>query len=569
VLERVRMVGSVLRAASANASLRRVGVAFALFGTAELGIWIALLIYAFAHGGSRAGTAMVLVQLVPCIVLGPFLGSLADQRPPGRILAVGYAAQAIAMAAVAVAIGIGAPSGVVFALAPLTALGVTLTRPAQAALLPAVVRTPDELTASNVVSGWAYGASGLVGPALAGLLIGWHGPALAVGVMALLSAGAFALVVGVSDLAAVVVPDDGPDVEVDSGRRQRGRVWAQAREGARASVAAVRENPSIRVLLSLHAFSYVLLGAVDVLCVVLAASYLHMGPGGAGYLNAALGAGALIAGFVTAFLVGRRHLKNTLLGSLGAGVIAIALVNVSSRTAPALLLIGLVGLSTAVFDVSGRTLLQRSAPSDTVAGLFSVLEALTDAGLALGAVLVQLALALGGIRTALVAPAIAAVLLVTVLWQRLGRIDDAARVPLVEISLLRGIPIFSPLPAPALEGIARELVPVAVPAGNTVFREGDLGDRYYAVVSGSLDIWRAGALLHTAGRGEGFGEIALIRDVPRRATVTARTDASLYAVGKELFIETVTGHVASARAAGRVIADYTGDTDTGLPGAGA
>ncbi len=229
----------------------------------------------------------------------------------------------------------------------------------------------------------------------------------------------------------------------------------------------------------------------------------------------------------------------------------------------------MVGLATTVFDVSGRTLLQRSTPSDTVAGLFSVLEALMDAGMALGAVLVQLALALGGIRTALLAPAFAAALLVGALWRRLGRIDDAARVPQVEISMLRAIPIFSPLPAPALEGIARELEPVDVPAGVTLFREGDPGDRYYAVASGLLDIKRAGALLHTAGRGEGFGEIALIRDVPRRATVTARTDASLYAIGKELFIETVTGHVASALAAGRIIADYSGGTDEGSAVAGA
>jgi Cyclic nucleotide-binding domain len=186
-----------------------------------------------------------------------------------------------------------------------------------------------------------------------------------------------------------------------------------------------------------------------------------------------------------------------------------------------------------------------------------------DLGLVLGALLVQLALAIGGIRVALVAPAAAAAVVVGILWRRLGRIDDAAVVPQVQISLLRAIPIFSPLPAPALEGIARELEPVDVPAGATVFSEGDRGDRYYAVASGWLEIRRAGVLLHTAGRGEGFGEIALIRDLPRRATVTARTDALLYAIGKEPFIETVTGHLPSARAAGRVIEGYVGRTDDG------
>jgi MFS family permease len=568
VLERLRGVRSVLVTASVNPSLRRLGIAFTLFGTAELGIWISLLIYAFAHGGSRAATAIVVIQLVPCVALGPVLGALADRRPPGRILTMTYATQAITMAGVAIAIAVGAPVPVVFALAPLTALGLTLTRPAQAALLPAVVRTPDELTAANVLSGWAFGVAGLVGPALSGLMIAWRGPALAVGVTALLSTGAFALVAGLSDAATVVESDrTDPDGQREEDGRRRGRsitrAWAEGWHGAHAAASVIADSPPIRVMLSLHAFTFVLLGAIDVLCVVLASQYLHLGPGGAGYLNAALGVGALIAAFVIAFLVGRRHLKNTLVCSLGAGVAAIALINLSERSVPALVLIAGAGLSTTVFDVSGRTLLQRSAPSDTVAGLFSVLEALMDIGLIVGAVLVQVALAVGGIRAALVAPVVAGVILVGMLWRRLGRIDDAAVVPQVEIALLRAIPIFAPLPAPALEGVARELEPVDVPAGTTLFREGDDGDRYYAVASGSVDIRRAGVLVHTACRGEGFGEIALIRNVPRRATVTARTEVRLYAIGKEPFIETVTGHLASARAAGRVIEAYTEETDDG------
>ncbi len=163
------------------------------------------------------------------------------------------------------------------------------------------------------------------------------------------------------------------------------------------------------ILLSLHAFYFVLIGAVDLLCVVLAASYLHMGPGGAGYLNAAFGAGALLAGFVTAFLVGRRHLKNTLALSLMLAVAALGLISAIPRVAPAVVLLAAVGLSGAVFDVTGRTLLQRSAPADAIAGLFSILEALMDLGLVLGTVLVQVAMAAGGLRAALLAPAVIAV----------------------------------------------------------------------------------------------------------------------------------------------------------------
>ena len=124
------------------------------------------------------------------------------------------------------------------------------------------------------------------------------------------------------------------------------------------------------------------------------------------------------------------------------------------------------------------------------------------------------------------------------------------------------------LPAPALEAVARELEPVSVAAGTTLFHEGDPGDRYYAVSTGSLDITRRGVLVNTVARGEGFGEIALIRDVPRSATVTATSDASLYALRKDLFVGTVTGHAGSARVTGRIITERLGDPPAGRGGPG-
>jgi hypothetical protein len=338
------------------------------------------------------------------------------------------------------------------------------------------------------------------------------------------------------------------------------------RTGLRANLAALGDNAALRMLLSLHAFYYVLVGAVDLLCVVLAASYLHLGTGGAGYLNASFGAGALLAGFVTAFLVGRRRLKRTLVLALLASVAALALITVKEDVALALLLLAATGLAGTVFDVSGRTLLQRSSPVDAVAGLFAVLEALMDLGLALGAVFVQVAITLGGLRAALVAPAVAGAVLVLALWTRLGRLDKAAVIPHMEIHLLRAIPIFAVLPAPTLEAVARELEPVSVVRGTAVVHEGDPGDRYYAVSTGSLDITRRGVVVNTVSRGDGFGEIALIRDVPRNATVTATSDSSLYALRKDLFVGAVTGHAATARVTGQIITQRLGDPPAGRDG---
>jgi hypothetical protein len=216
-------------------------------------------------------------------------------------------------------------------------------------------------------------------------------------------------------------------------------------------------------------------------------------------------------------------------------------------------------LAGAVFDITGRTLLQRSALSDAIAGLFSILEALMDSGPILGAVLVRVAITIGGLKAALFAPAIVALILVPGVWRQLRRIDSSATVPQVEIQLLRSIPIFTALSAPSLEGIARDLEPFPVSRGTVVIKEGDPGDSYYAVAAGELAVSRQGQFLEAVSRGDGFGEIALIRDVPRQATVTATTDASLYALRKEPFVLAVTGHATAISAVGAVIARHLGD----------
>jgi hypothetical protein len=549
VFLRFRTVLSVFRAAFGNPLLRRVGFAYALFGAAEFGVWITLLVFAYRHGGPTATMVMVLVQLVPCIALGPFLGALADRRRPSRVLCVGYGLQTLSTGAVAVALGFGAPV-VVFVLAPLTSLSFTVTRPPQAALLPTLVRTPDELTAANVMTGWTDAAAALVGPALAGILLSWRGPRLAVAAMAGLTVIAAFLVVRVPGPAAAISSDVAP-----GGRR----AWASIRTGAGANLLMTVRHPQIRVLLALHTFYFVLIGAIDLLCVILAVDYLRMGPGGPGFLNAALGGGALLAGFVTAFLVGRRRLANTLTVTLSIAVVALALIGAIRSVAPAILLIGVVGLAGAVFDVTGRTLLQRSAPSDAIAGSFSILEALMDLGLALGAVLVRVAIAVGGLKAALFAPAVVALLLIAGLWRRIHNIDASATVPQVEIQLLRAISIFAALPAPSLEGIARDLGTLTVSQGTVVVKEGERGDCYYAIADGKLAVSRQGQFLQLVSRGDGFGEIALIRDVPRQATVTAASAVSLYTLERDLFVQAVTGHATAISAVERVISRHLGD----------
>jgi len=304
-------------------------------------------------------------------------------------------------------------------------------------------------------------------------------------------------------------------------------------------------------MLALLTAEAVVVGALDLLIVILAVSVLDRPQAWAGYLNAAVGVGAVLAATMSAMLVGRR-LGVPILGAallLSAALAALALgLGLPGTVA----LLAVVGASHVVLAVASRTLLQRSVAPHLIGRVFGVLEGLTMAGLALGALLVPALVHLGGNRLALLG--IAAVLPLAAMagGRKLFGLDAGTPVPVVEIALLRSLPLFAELPAPAIEGLAAALTRAEVPAGTVLIRQGDPGDAYYAIAAGELDVMQDGRFLRRCGRGDGVGEIALLRAVPRTATVTAHTAATVYRLGRELFLTEVLGHAATRRQAARI-----------------
>jgi len=289
-------------------------------------------------------------------------------------------------------------------------------------------------------------------------------------------------------------------------------------------------------------------GALDLLFVILAVTVLGRSQAWAGYLNSVYGVGAILAAAVAVLLVGRR-LGRPILGAALLLSGALAALAAGFGLGGTVVLLTVVGASRALLDVASRSLLQRSVPTQSLGQIFGLLEGLTMAGLAIGSLLVPVLVHLGGSRLALLGVAAVLPLAATAGGRALFSLDAEAPVPVVQIALLRSIPLFAELPGPALEGLAAALTPVEAPAGTVLIRQGEEGDAYYAIAAGQLDVSQDGRFVRRCGRGEGVGEIALLQAVPRTATVTAHTDATVYQLAREPFLTAVLGHAATQRQA--------------------
>jgi CRP-like cAMP-binding protein len=196
--------------------------------------------------------------------------------------------------------------------------------------------------------------------------------------------------------------------------------------------------------------------------------------------------------------------------------------------------------------------MQRAVPDAVLGRALGALEGLLLATLGLGAILAPVLIDAVGPEAALVITGVLLPVLALLTRPRLRALDRTTSAP-EATGLLRGVPMLAALPEPVLERLAREAVSTTVLAGHPIVREGEPGDRFYVVEKGQVSI-----LGRTFGPGAGFGEIALLRDVPRTATAMAVTDVELVALEREPFVAAVTGHAPSAAAADTLVAARLG-----------
>jgi MFS family permease len=528
-----------------NPDLRRLQVALACLVVGQWTYTVAVAVYAYEHGGAAAVGLVGLIRMLPSAFAAPVTAFLADRYPRRRVLVVATLAEGVGVALTAAAVFGGVPALFVYALTAVVQVATTAAVPTRAALMPALARTPAELTAANVTATTIDSVGSFAGPALGGLLLVFLDVEVVLALVAGTFAGAVLLMMRIRA----------------SGEVQEGAATERLVPAVLGGFRAIATVPALRLITGLYGAQTLVAGALNVLVVVAALEVLDLGNAGVGYLNAAIGIGGLAGSVVALALVGRNRLASDFaLGMILWGV-PMVLIAVWAHPVFVLVVLALLGVGNTLVDVSGVTLLQRSVADEVLARVFGVLESLTWATIALGSILAAGLVGALGARGAFLATGAILPLLTALAWTRLAAIDRAAPAPERELELLRSIEMFAPLPPGTLEGLASALRPVRFPAGAEIVREGEPGDDFYVIVRGEVDV-AAGSQTITLGRGDFFGEIALLRGTSRNATVRARTDVEAYALDGDAFVAALTGHAASAEAAESVIAARLGSLRT-------
>lgn len=523
-----------------NPNLRWLELAWAASIVGHYAYLIAVSVYAYEVGGGKAVGLVFLARLVPAAIASPFAGLLGDRFPRERVLIATNVTRVVLVGAAALAALADAEPIVVYVLAIAATVATTPFRSAQAALTPTLARSPSELTAANAVTNGLDSLSFFVGPALAGLLV-------AVTTTGVVFAMTACLIV-VSTLFLLLIKS--PETARPRGEIEANTIVSEALAGFR----AIGSNPPLRVLMVLVAALPAVSGAVQVYIVVASVELFDLGTGGVGILNSAIGVGAFVGAVAALSLTGVHRLSPAYMAGVVTWGAPLVLLGIWPEPALAIVLFGVIGFGNSIAMVAGMTLIQRTVADEVMARVFGVIQMLVMVFMGIGAALAPALISVLGIEGALIATGAFLPALVLLLGRSVARIDAAAETPSEEeLRILTGVPIFTPLPGTSLEQLATRLVPLRVDAGSVIIREGDEGDRFYIVAEGELDVTQEDAALTALGPGDYFGEIALLRDTSRTATVTARTDTVLYALDREDFLAAVTGHPQSAEAAESVM----------------
>jgi MFS family permease len=571
----VRETSTAVGTVFSNGNLRRILLAF---GGSLIGDWAyatAISVWAFSVGGAKVLAVWAVVRFILMAVCTPFASTLVDRYSRKRIMIGVDLARCALLLVIAASMATVDPL-IVFVLAGLASVLGTPFRPAQRAMLPSLVSKPEELTAVNGTSSTLESLAFFAGPALAagllaatsvqvvlvfdaatflwsaGLLLGVHPVAVATPSVEPVAVGAVPVdSVPVGSMPVESVPAESVPAEAaaETAAKRRGGFLRETGEG----FSYIWRDRDLRVLVALTCAQTLVAGASAVFVVSMAFDLVDLGPPGVGFLDSMLGVGALVGGFVALSRASRQKLGLDFCVGVVLWSLPLVLVAVWPTVAVAVLVMLLLGLANPLVDVNLDTLLQRLTPDHLLGRVFGTLDSAYIASMALGAALMPLLIVVFGLQWGMGVLGLSVTAMVLPAVGRMRRLDLTLRAP-EGVSLVESVPMFAPLDRTALEGLARQLGRVQVAAGALVFDEGDVGDQFFIIESGSVEIWHAGALLRIEEAGDYFGEIALLRQVPRTAQVRAVGPTVLRGLGRQAFLDAVLGNVEAVTAAETVMA---------------
>ncbi len=469
-------------------------------------IALSIAIYRYSHGSSVLISLLWIAKLVPNLLFRPFTGALAGRLGYWRSMVSADLARMVVVGVLAIVLT-RSTWAIIFPFVFLTTTLGGLFRPASVGFIPSLVNSREERLAANAVTIEADSIAMIVGSALGGVVagLGWINQLLAIE----------ALTFGISALALWRIR---PSVAT----RVMPKSAAPAADedeagGMLAGFRLIARRPALVFTAGVMALPELASGAIVIWIVPYAYHSLHLGNAGVGYLYTFLGIGAVAGGLVAAVLGGNVRLDALLAAGVLVMGIGLILFGVLPIAAVALVTILVVGLAETVEYAAYETLLQQSIPDELLGSVSGALDSFLFDMMLAGNLLSGALAAILGLGS-------------SILRAKTARRPDA-------VTLAR-IPLFAGLASGTREWAVRRMVREQFQPGAVVVRQGDPGDRFYVIARGKaqVDVDIDGTVSsRVCGAGDAFGEIALLENVPRTATVRALDRLVVFSLSREDF----------------------------------